>query len=50
MNSFILPTPQVKAPLMEAAGYTPKDYLKTGSIMTIIFTVIAVILIYLLIR
>ena len=50
MNSFILPTHQVNALLMEPGGYTPKDYLKAGSIMTVIFIAIAVILIYLLIR
>jgi di/tricarboxylate transporter len=50
MNSFILPTHQVNALLMGPGGYTPKDYLKAGSIMTIIFIGIAVILIYLLIR
>jgi di/tricarboxylate transporter len=49
-NSFILPTHQVNALLMGPGGYTPKDYLKAGSIMTIIFIGIAVILIYLLIR
>jgi di/tricarboxylate transporter len=35
---------------MGPGGYTPKDYLKAGSIMTAIFIGIAVILIYLLIR
>jgi len=49
-NSFILPTHQVNALLMGPGGYTPKDYLKPGIIMTIIFIGIAVMLIYLLIR
>jgi di/tricarboxylate transporter len=50
MNSFILPTRQVNALQMEPEGYTPNDYLKAGSMMTIIFIATAVILIYLLIR
>jgi di/tricarboxylate transporter len=49
-DSFILPTHQVNVLLMGPGGYTPKDYLKAGSIMTAIFIGIAVILIYLLIR
>ena len=49
-NSFILPTHQVNALLMGPGGYTAADYLKAGSIMTVIFIVIAVTLIYLLIR
>ncbi len=49
-NSFILPTHQVNALLMGPGGYSPKDYLKAGSIMTVIFLAIAVMLIYLLIR
>ena len=49
-NSFILPTHQVNALLMGPGGYSPKDYLKAGSIMTVIFIAIAVMLIYLLIR
>jgi di/tricarboxylate transporter len=50
MNSFILPTHQVNALLMGPGGYTQKDYLKAGSIMSVLFIGIAVILIYLLIR
>lgn len=50
MNSFILPTHQVNALLMRPGGYTPKDYLRAGSIMSVIFMGIAVTLIYLLIR
>ncbi|MCU0632477.1 MAG: SLC13 family permease [Methanolinea sp.] len=48
-NSFILPTHQVNALLMGPGGYSTKDYLKAGSIMTVIFTGIAVTLIYLLV-
>lgn len=49
-NSFILPTHQVNALLMGPGGYTTKDYLKAGSVMTIIFIIITVTLIYFLIR
>jgi di/tricarboxylate transporter len=48
-NSFILPTHQVNALLMGPGGYTTKDFLKAGSVMTVIFIIIAVTLIYLLI-
>lgn len=50
MNSFILPTHQVNALLMGPGGYTQKDYLKAGSIMSALFIGIAVTLIYLLVR
>jgi di/tricarboxylate transporter len=50
MNSFILPTHQVNALLMWPGGYTQKDYLKAGSIMSAVFIGIAVTLIYLLVR
>jgi di/tricarboxylate transporter len=49
-NSFILPTHQVNALLIGPGGYTIRDYLKAGSIMTVMFIGIAVTLIYLLIR
>ncbi|MBR1368974.1 citrate transporter [Methanocalculus chunghsingensis] len=48
-NSFILPTHQVNALLMAPGGYSTRDYLKAGSVMTIIFIGIAVTLIYILI-
>ncbi|HDS45093.1 MAG TPA: SLC13 family permease [Methanomicrobia archaeon] len=47
-NSFVLPTHQVNALLMAPGGYHNADYLKAGGILTIIFIVIAVGLIYLL--
>jgi len=47
-NSFILPTHQVNALLMGPGGYRTRDYLKAGSIMTVIFITIAVTLIYFL--
>lgn len=46
-NSFILPTHQVNALLMDPGGYTPRDYLKTGGVMTVLFICIATIFIYL---
>ncbi|UCE19343.1 MAG: anion permease [Gemmatimonadota bacterium] len=45
-NSFVLPTHQVNALLMSPGGYHNVDYLKAGGIMTILFMVIAVGLIY----
>ena len=48
-NSFILPTHQVNALLMGPGGYSTPDYLKAGSVMTVIFIAIATTLIYLLI-
>jgi di/tricarboxylate transporter len=47
-NSFILPTHQVNALLMGPGGYTTRDYLKTGGVMTIVFIAIAVTLMYLI--
>jgi len=47
-NSFILPTHQVNALLMGPGGYRTRDYLKAGSIMTVIYIGIAVTLIYFL--
>jgi len=48
-NSFILPTHQVNALLMGPGGYSTRDFIRAGSVMTVIFTGIAVTLIYLLI-
>ena len=47
-NSFLLPTHQVNAFLMSPGGYRNADYLKAGIPLTLIFMVIAVILIYLI--
>jgi len=46
-NSFILPTHQVNALLMSPGGYHNADYLKAGSLMTVLFLVVAVGFIYL---
>lgn len=45
-NSFILPTHQVNALLMDPGGYSTRDYLRAGSVMTILFLAIATIFIY----
>jgi di/tricarboxylate transporter len=47
-NSFILPTHQVNAFLMGLGGYSNKDYIKSGSIMTVIFLVVAVFGVYII--
>ena len=47
-NSFVLPTHQVNALLMAAGGYRNSDYLRVGSLMTVIFLGIAVLGIHVL--
>ena len=47
-NSFILPTHQVNALLISPGGYRNSDYLRAGGLMSVIFIVIAVGLIYIL--
>jgi len=47
-NSFILPTHQVNAFLMNPGGYHNSDYIKAGGIMTILFLVVAVSIVYIL--
>jgi di/tricarboxylate transporter len=46
-NSFVLPTHQVNALFMVPGGYRNADYLKAGGIMTVIFLVVAVGMVYL---
>jgi di/tricarboxylate transporter len=43
-NSFLIPTHQVNALIMGPGGYRVKDYLKAGSIMTILFMVVSLIM------
>lgn len=47
-NSFIFPTHQVNAFLMNPGGYKNSDYLRAGGIMTILFLFVAVGMIYIL--
>ncbi len=47
-NSFILPTHQVNAFLMGPGGYSNKDYIKSGSIMTVLFLIVAVFGVYII--
>jgi di/tricarboxylate transporter len=47
-NSFLLPTHQVNALLLSPGGYRNSDYLRAGGLMSVIFIVIAVGLIYIL--
>ncbi|WP_280771722.1 SLC13 family permease [Salipaludibacillus daqingensis] len=46
-NSFILPTHQVNAFIMSPGGYRNADYLKAGSLMSVIFLFVSVTMIYL---
>ncbi|MGM0593719.1 MAG: SLC13 family permease [Pseudomonadota bacterium] len=39
-NSFIIPTHQVNALIMGPAGYRVKDFMRAGSIMTILFLIV----------
>jgi di/tricarboxylate transporter len=43
-NSFLIPTHQVNALIMGPGGYRVKDYLKAGSIMTLVFMAVALIM------
>ena len=42
-NSFILPTHQVNALIMGPGGYRVADFLKAGSIMTVLFLVVSLL-------
>ena len=47
-NSYILPTHQVNAFLKAKGGYKNSDYVKAGGIMSVIFLVVTVFIIYFL--
>jgi di/tricarboxylate transporter len=47
-NSFILPTHQVNAFLMNQGGYRNSDYIKAGGGMTVLFLVVAVGMVYIM--
>ena len=40
-NAFLLPTHQVNALIMGPAGYTVRDFIRSGSVMTIIFLIVS---------
>jgi di/tricarboxylate transporter len=43
-NSFLIPTHQVNALIMGPGGYRVKDFLKAGGIMTLLFMVVALVM------
>ena len=43
-NSFLIPTHQVNALIMGPAGYRVKDFMRAGSIMTVLFLVVMMIM------
>lgn len=43
-NSFIIPTHQVNALIMGPGGYSVKDFVKAGGIMTILFLIVLMIM------
>ena len=47
-NAFVLPMHQVNALIMSPGGYDTADFIKAGGIMTVIYIVISVILLYFL--
>ncbi|MBN2465933.1 SLC13 family permease [candidate division WOR-3 bacterium] len=49
-NSFVLPTHQVNALLMPRGGYRNADYMRAGSVMSVLFLVVAVAVVYLFYR
>ena len=47
-NSFLIPTHQVNALIMGPAGYRVADFIKAGSIMTILFLVVSMTMMWLI--
>lgn len=43
-NTFILPTHQVNAMIMRPGGYRTKDYMKTGTGMTLLFLIVLMLI------
>lgn len=43
-NSFLIPTHQVNALIMGPAGYTVTDFLRSGSLMTILFLAVSLVM------
>jgi len=46
VNSFILPTHHVNALLMTPGGYRVADYLKAGSILSLLFVTVSTTVLY----
>lgn len=47
-NSFLIPTHQVNALIMGPAGYRVADFIKAGSIMTVLFLVVSMTMMWLI--
>ncbi|NEV61028.1 SLC13 family permease [Thiorhodococcus minor] len=47
-NSFLIPTHQVNALIMGPGGYRVPDYMKAGGIMTVLFLVVALVMLNLI--
>ena len=47
-NSFLIPTHQVNALIMGPGGYRVPDYIRAGSVMTILFLVVMIAMMNLL--
>ena len=45
-NTFVLPTHQVNALIMRPGGYTPVDYVRAGSGMTLIYIAVVIVMLY----
>ena len=43
-NSFLIPTHQVNALIMGPAGYRVKDFMRAGGIMTVLFLIVAMVM------
>lgn len=43
-NSFLIPTHQVNALIMGPAGYRVKDFMRAGSIMTVLFLIVMILM------
>ena len=40
-NSFLIPTHQVNALIMGPGGYTVKDFMRAGGVMTVLFLLVS---------
>jgi di/tricarboxylate transporter len=47
-NSFLIPTHQVNALIMGPAGYRVADFIKAGSVMTILFLIVSMTMMWLI--